>query len=142
MAIECLSHCSKNVPPLSIIITLNLYSRPKILLTKSFDMSAAEIVRARRTCTVPIQLLRSFQLPSLSSAPPVPKRYEETKPVKVQNFTHQRIIGMLEAPLLHACVFEYMPCHWYCVHTCVCILSEDIEDRKKSSLSVSYVTHR
>lgn len=56
-------------------------------------MSSAEIVRARRACTVPQQLLRRYELPTLSTQHPVPRRYEETKPVKVQNFTHQRIMG-------------------------------------------------
>lgn len=57
-------------------------------------MSSVEIVRARRTCAVPQQLLRSYELPNIPNTRAVPKRYEETKPVMVQNFTHQRIMGM------------------------------------------------
>ena len=59
----------------------------------SLDMSAVEIIRARRSCTVPQQLLKSRELPKLPNTRAVPRRYEETKPVQVQNFTHQRIIG-------------------------------------------------
>ncbi|XP_067936637.1 uncharacterized protein C6orf163-like [Watersipora subatra] len=68
----------------------------KAPVSDSSDASVMEVVRARKVCTVPQQLLKSYELPALRNSRTVPKRYEETKPVKVQNFTHQRIMDLGE----------------------------------------------
>lgn len=82
-----------NVVGISGFLCVLFVSSSRGLVADSLDMASMEIVRARRACTVPQLLLRSRELPSLPNTHAVPKRYEETKPVKVQNFTHQKIMG-------------------------------------------------
>lgn len=63
---------------------------------RSLEVSSNEIMKSRRAYTVPQQLLRSYELPALTSVHTIPKRYEETRPVKLQDFTHQQIIALGE----------------------------------------------